>query len=133
MEEHEQLPQKALYSTNGAHRRHCLELKVRVKGEWLNALVDSGAEQNYFDPTTANRLKLPWRHKRTPYSVINLEGTPFDYDNGVINYEIDHLKVFVEGKNQGISFDVVPVEGHDLVLGYPWLRRFNPHFDWRTG
>ena len=134
MDEHgNTLPQKALYSTNGAHRRRCLELKVRVKGEWLNALVDSGAEQNYFDPTTANRLKLSWRHKQTPYSVVNLEGTPFDYNNGIIDAEIDHLKVFVEGKNQGISFDVVPNKQHDLVLGYPWLQQYNPHFDWRTG
>ncbi|KAL6351772.1 hypothetical protein LRP88_14920 [Fusarium phalaenopsidis] len=127
------LPQKALYSTTGVHRRRCLELKVRVRGEWLNALVDSGAEQNYFDPTTANRLRLPWRYKQTPYSVVNLEGTPFDYNNGIIDSEIDHLKVFVEGKNQGISFDVVPNKQHDLVLRYPWLQRFNPHFDWKTG
>ncbi|KAL6352555.1 hypothetical protein LRP88_13019 [Fusarium phalaenopsidis] len=98
-----------------------------------NSELDSGAEQNYFDPTTANRLRLPWRYKQTPYSVVNLEGTPFDYNNGIIDSEIDHLKVFVEGKNQGISFDVVPNKQHDLVLGYPWLQRFNPHFDWKTG
>ncbi|KAL6352314.1 hypothetical protein LRP88_14398 [Fusarium phalaenopsidis] len=98
-----------------------------------NSELDSGAEQNYFDPTTANRLRLPWRYKQTPYSVVNLEGTPFDYNNGIIDSEIDHLKVFVEGKNQGISFDVVPNKQHDLVLRYPWLQRFNPHFDWKTG
>ncbi|KAL6352213.1 Integrase catalytic domain-containing protein, partial [Fusarium phalaenopsidis] len=98
-----------------------------------NSELDSGAEQNYFDPTTANRLRLPWRYKQTPYSVVNPEGTPFDYNNGIIDSEIDHLKVFVEGKNQGISFDVVPNKQHDLVLGYPWLQRFNPHFDWKTG
>lgn len=134
MDEHgNELPRKALYSTNGEHKRRCLELKVRVKGQWLNALVDSGAEQNYLNPAVVNRLKLPWRHKQEPYTVYNLEGTPFDYDSGAINYEIDHLKVFVEGKNQGISFDVVPTQSHDLVLGYPWLRHYNPHFDWRTG
>ncbi|KAL6362271.1 hypothetical protein LRP88_03544 [Fusarium phalaenopsidis] len=72
--------------------------------------MDSGAEQNYFDPTTANRLRLPWRYKQTPYSVVNLEGTPFDYNNGIIDSEIDHLKVFVEGKNQGISFDFHELE-----------------------
>ncbi|KAL6357230.1 hypothetical protein LRP88_07388 [Fusarium phalaenopsidis] len=75
-----------------------------------NSELDSGAEQNYFDPTTANRLRLPWRYKQTPYSVVNLEGTPFDYNNGIIDSEIDHLKVFVEGKNQGISFDFHELE-----------------------
>ncbi|KAL6352553.1 hypothetical protein LRP88_13017 [Fusarium phalaenopsidis] len=94
-----------------------------------NSELDSGAEQNYFDPTTANRLRLPWRYKQTPYSVVNLEGTPFDYNNGIIDSEIDHLKVFVEGKNQGISFDLHKKKPQDnpeeeeRLKNIPWQYR----------
>ncbi|PNP61359.1 hypothetical protein FNYG_13911 [Fusarium nygamai] len=68
-----------------------------------------------------------------PYTVQDGEGNTYNYDNGQITREIDHLKVFVNGKNQGIDFDIIPVHGHDLILGYPWLKRYNPQFNWRTG
>lgn len=80
-----------------------------------------------------NTLKLPWKDKANPYKVQNLEGSSFSYDNGRITKELDHLKVFVEGRNEGISFDVIPVANHALVLGYPWLKRVNPMINWRTG
>jgi hypothetical protein len=34
-----------------------------------------------------------------PYLVINLEGTPFDYNNSIIDSEINYLKVFIKRKN----------------------------------
>jgi hypothetical protein len=40
-------------------RLTCLELKVRIKGEWLTALIDSEADHNCINPSTVNKLKLP--------------------------------------------------------------------------
>ena len=34
-----------------------------------------------------------------PYLVINLKKTPFNYNNRVINYKINYLKVFIKRKN----------------------------------
>ncbi|KAF5975340.1 hypothetical protein FCOIX_7728 [Fusarium coicis] len=114
-------------------QKTCLQLKVRIRDKWLDALVDSGADMNHISPNTVNDLKLPWRDKKKPYTVRDGEGNAYDYDNGQITREIDHLKVFVNGRNQGIDFDIIPVHGYDLILGYPWLKRYNPQFNWRTG
>lgn len=129
----EKPPKRALYATQGSNKTRHLQLRVRVRDTWLNALVDSGAEGNYIDPRIVNQLQLPWKEKSDPYTVINLEGEQFNYDHGIIRRKIDHLKVLVEGKNQGIDFDIVPMQEHDVVLGYPWLQRCNPLIDWRTG
>ncbi|KAM5353667.1 hypothetical protein ACJ41O_000317 [Fusarium nematophilum] len=104
-----------------------------IEQEAPKAYLYARNDLNYFDPRVANRLELPWKPKSRPYQAINLEGNPFSYNNGIVDSELDHLKVYVEGQNQGITFDVIPSEGHDLVLGYPWLYQYNPHFDWRTG
>jgi hypothetical protein len=96
-------------------------------------MVDSGAEMNAIDPKVVNDLKLPWKEKEEPYPVYNIEGTPFNYEDGMITREVDHLKVFVEGRNQGITFDAIPLESYDILLGYPWLYHTNPHINWRTG
>jgi hypothetical protein len=127
------LPKKALRMATKGRQRTCLELKVRIKGKWLSALVDSGADMNFISPTTVNELRLPWRDKNDPYTVHDGQGETYLYENGNITREIDHLKVFVNGKNQGIDFDIIPVWKYDLVLGYPWLLRYNPQFNWRTG
>lgn len=114
------LPGSALRATQTS-RPTCPELKVRIKGRWLTALVDSGVDHNCIAPDTVNELQLPWRHKQHPYPVFNLEGERFSYDTGQVTIEIDHLKVFVNGGNQGIDFDILPSPGYELVLGLPWL------------
>ena len=96
-------------------------------------MVDSGAEGNYISPETVNRLKLPWKNKKEPYDLANLEGELFGYDGGVVNREIDHLKVYILERNQGVNFDIITMQGNDIVLGHPWLHRFNPNINWRTG
>jgi len=117
----------------GDHGNSQMKLQVRIKEEWLNAWIDCGAESNFIDPEVVNRLKLPWKEKKQPYWLSNAEGEPFSYEGGRIAYEIDHLKVFIQERNTGIDFDVLPLESSDLILGLPWLRRFNPHINWRTG
>lgn len=107
--------------------------EVRINGVWVTALVDCGAAMNYIQPELVNKLALPWKHKKFPYEVSNLEGTPFSYDEGRVLREIDHLKVLVEGRNQGVDFDILDVEDYPVVLGRPWLRRHNPDIDWEKG
>ncbi|KAF4337104.1 reverse transcriptase domain protein [Fusarium beomiforme] len=131
--EETELLTKALRMTTKDSQKTCLELKVRIKGKWLKALVDSGADINFISPNTVNELRLPWKKKQRPYIVRSGEGDAYKYENGRVTREIDHLKVFVNGKNQGINFDIIPARSYDLVLGYPWLQRYNPQFNWRTG
>jgi hypothetical protein len=96
--------------------------------------MDSGADVNAIDPHTVNKLKLPWKNKNDPYPIRNLEGGHLTYDRGLITREIDHLKVFVGTRRQHVNLDIIPTPGYDLILGYPWLHRYNPRdIDWRTG
>ena len=112
----------------------CLVLRVQIKGRWLNAWIDCGARRNFIDPKIVTELQLPWRRKSLPYPLVNAEGQLFDYNNGIIDQEIDHLKVFIEGKNQGVDFDIVPLgKDVDVLLGMQWLKRRNPLIDWRKG
>lgn len=105
---------------------------MQIRGKEYNALVDSGAEENYMDPEVVNELGLRWKYKKKPYRAENLEGQPFTSNGGRVDREIDHLKVQIDERNQGITFDVIAMS-HDLVLGYKWLYKYNPWIDWRTG
>jgi hypothetical protein len=79
------------------------------------------------------KLKLLWKKKANLYPLTNAEGQLFDYNDGLIDQEIDYLKVFINGKNRGVDFDIVPLDKVDILLGMPWLKRYNPNIDWPIG
>lgn len=110
-----------------------LQLRVRIKGRTLHAMVDSGAQMNAISPEIVNALQLRYKEKERPYRITDVEGNPLAYEGGTVHREIDHLKVNIEGRNQGVDFDIIPIEEHDIILGYPWLKQCNPVFDWHTG
>jgi hypothetical protein len=64
---------------------------------------------NFISPNTVNELRLLWRDKKEPYIVRSKEGDAYSYKNRNITREINHLKVFVNRKNQGINFDIIPI------------------------
>lgn len=41
--------------------------------------------------------------------------------------------MFVNGRNQGVTLDIILMKHHDIILGYLWLMKYNPQFNWRTG
>ena len=111
-----------------------LVLQVQIKERWLNAWIDCGAKQNFIDPRLVTELALPWKKKQLPYPLVNAEGQLFDYNNGIVDQETDHLYIHIQGRIQKESFDVIPLGTEiDIILGMPWLRRTNPRMDWTTG
>ncbi|PNP57200.1 hypothetical protein FNYG_15277 [Fusarium nygamai] len=111
-----------------------LVLRVQIKERWLNAWIDCGAKRNFIDPKIVTELRLPWRKKSLPYPLVNAEGQLFDYNDGIIDQETDHLNIFIEGQNQQVDFDIIPLgEDVHMILGMSWLIRENPHIDWRNG
>ncbi|KAG7001070.1 hypothetical protein FocnCong_v012650 [Fusarium oxysporum f. sp. conglutinans] len=110
------------------------QLELATRNEYPDDIKCAKGECSMDHPWgKGTRHLLPWRDKKDPHTVHDGQGETYLYENGNITREIDHLKVFVNGRNQGIDFDIIPVLKHDLVLGYPWLLRYNPQFNWRTG
>uniref|UniRef100_A0A8H7K2A6 Reverse transcriptase n=1 Tax=Bionectria ochroleuca TaxID=29856 RepID=A0A8H7K2A6_BIOOC len=107
--------------------------EIEIEGNRLTAFVDCGAQENYISLAVINRLRLPWRKKKETYAVANVEGSKFEYNNGIVDSETDHLTTKIQGKKFDVIYDLVPLGGHDVILGLPWLRDANPLIDWYTG
>uniref|UniRef100_A0A8H7KFJ6 RNA-directed DNA polymerase n=1 Tax=Bionectria ochroleuca TaxID=29856 RepID=A0A8H7KFJ6_BIOOC len=103
--------------------------EIEIEGNRLTAFVDCGAQENYISPAVINRLRLPWRKKKETYAVANVEGSKFEYNNGIVDSETDHLTTKIQGKKFDVTYDLVPLGGHDVILGLPWLRDANPLID----
>jgi hypothetical protein len=93
------------------------------------ALVDSGATDNFMNATFANQMKLGLQKLPTPKKIFNIDNTT--NKSGEITHYLD-LDVFTKGIHKEMRFLITDIGSEDILLGYPWLASFEPRFNWRS-
>ena len=53
--------------------------------------------------------------------------------SGDVNRETISLDIAYQRHHKEITFDVVRMANHHIILGAPWLRKQNPIIDWKIG
>jgi len=94
------------------------------------ALVDSGAMENFMDQATVKKLKLGTKKLKYQIPVRNIDGT-----NNKAGHITDYIDLIITRGTKKVptKFYVTNLGGDRAILGYPWLRDFNPDIDWPTG
>ena len=59
--------------------------------------MDSRVIKNYILPTTAERLKIPYKLKKNLYLLITILENPISYKNKVICIKIELLELKIKG------------------------------------
>ena len=95
-----------------------------------NALLDSGATENFMDQRMVERLGIGLRPMKEPRRVFNVDGTENKHGT-LTHYTL--LRVKKGDKNLLQRFYVTSLGADHAIFGYPWLRDFNPNVDWGTG
>ena len=93
------------------------------------ALVDSGATNNFMSPKFAKKMGLGMKKLDNPRKIFNIDDT--ENKSGSITHYLD-LDVLTKGVHQEMRFLVADLGREDLLLGYPWLATFEPTLHWRT-
>ena len=104
-------------------------LPVTVKGIQTRAFVDSGATFNAMSPRMVQRLRI------TPQKAAEILPT-FLFDGtrvADITHKTGEIQMEVDGHVYDIDFDIFPTMDRDMMLGTPWLRKFNPPMNWTRG
>ena len=93
------------------------------------ALVDSGATNNFMSPAFARKMGLGMKKLDNPRKIFNIDDT--ENKSGSITHYLN-LDVLTKGVHQEMRFLVADLGREDLLLGYPWLATFEPTLHWRT-
>ena len=93
------------------------------------ALVDSGATNNFIHPNFAKRLGLKMMPLEKPKWIYNIDNT--SNKAGSITHSLE-LKVTTKQKDKVMRFLVTDIGHEDILLGYPWLATFEPKFEWKS-
>ena len=92
--------------------------------------IDSGADANIIDEELALQLgieRIPLPH---PVPASALDGHLL----GTVFYQTIPVPMLLSGNHhETVQFHILSSPRIPLILGYPWLRRHNPHIDWAAG
>jgi hypothetical protein len=93
------------------------------------ALVDSGATDNFMHPNFAKRMGLGMKALPNPKKIFNIDNTT--NKSGMITHYLD-LNVVTKGIHKEMHFLITDIGREEILLGYPWLAMFKPKFNWRS-
>ncbi|KAF7216968.1 roquin-2-like, partial [Nothobranchius furzeri] len=106
-------------------------LPLEPKPVVLNALLDTGAADNFVDQELANQLRLPTTELEHTTSVTSVDGRP--RQPYPIRRQTQLLRMSVEENHETIRFLVISAPSSPLILGHSWFRQHNPHISWSAG
>ena len=92
------------------------------------ALVDSGATENFIDYQEVLQLRLGTQNLPRPLVAYNADNTK--NKGGRITKSI-YLYITQGNLKKRMKFLISNLGSNCLILGYPWLREFNPNLDWK--
>ncbi|KAI3354114.1 hypothetical protein L3Q82_018667 [Scortum barcoo] len=91
---------------------------------------DSGADVSLIDEELALQLGITQIPLSKAISASALDGHLL----GTVTHQTEPVHMLLSGNHhETIQFHILHSPRLPLILGYPWLRRHNPHVDWLTG
>ena len=98
--------------------------------ETKSTLVDSGATENFIDPWMVVQLCLPMIKLPEPQAIRNIDETA--NVAGQITQKCE-LSIRIAQEWKTMAFFITNLGIDWIILGYPFLRQFNPTIDWQKG
>jgi hypothetical protein len=95
----------------------------------VDALVESGATDNFISPAVIQHFGIPTRQLHKPRAIRNVDGTANKI--GAVTHVADLTLRFKGTRTQ--TFYIVDLGEDHMLLGMPFLAATNPKIDWSEG
>ncbi len=104
---------------------HKIWVDIQVERDrLLQAMVDSGATNNYISQQAIRMLELTPQWAPKPMQVYMVNG-----ESKWITDQV-HIEAIILKDSQELTFDVLNSIKYDAILEMPWLREKNSRIDW---
>jgi hypothetical protein len=104
-----------------------VKIQSKISHSEIEALLDSGATQNFISPRAIRKHGIPTRPLETVKQIRNADGTRNKI--GEVTSAAD-LRVHHQGETHMHPFYVIDLGKDDMLLGMPFLSTANPKIDW---
>src|SRR6185295_8851293 len=98
-----------------------------IKNHSVNILIDGGASRNFIADRCVKKFGLKTLQEDGTGIVILADGS-----NQPCNLFIRNVPLKVGIYQDKVTFFVTKLNSYDIILGKPWLKKYNPRINWRT-
>src|SRR5215203_2057794 len=119
-------PTLEISSVSEAFSRNPLTFKGTLNHAPVRILIDSGAMGNFVSKQAADRFSFALHH------VSNIPIVFANGATGICNKAASAAYLCFENHEEHIDLQVVSLPHHDVILGKPWLEKWNPSINWQT-
>ena len=102
-----------------------LKLTGLVEGKPVTVMIDSGSAGNFISREAAKRLGMA----KLPYTS-NVNVRLADGSKLPLTWRTPQFRFQLGDHQEQLHLLGLPLQGHEIILGRPWLRQWNPHIDW---
>jgi len=106
-------------------------VKIQLHGEnesvTINAMIDSGATENFIDREVCNKHGIKMIKAKKPREIYLADGKPSAM--GPVTHMMK-VPMDISSHRELATFQVANLQNHEVILGMPWLREHNPTIDW---
>jgi hypothetical protein len=103
-------------------------IKIGSNKQTVETLIDSGAGGPFIDQNYAKNFNINYLDKSV--KAYNVDGT--ENKRGTINAYVNLEFSLGEGKFKE-QFYVTGLKKQRIILGFPWLHKYNPIINWKKG
>ena len=96
----------------------------------VSALLDSIANSCFMDRNFAQAHQISLRKLSCLAFVVVVDRRPIALGN--IIEESEPINIVLDNLACIVSFNIISIPEHPIVLGLPWFELHNPNIDWRT-
>jgi hypothetical protein len=105
-----------------------ISINIGLSKRTVKTLIDSSAGGLFIDQNFAKNFKINYLDKRV--KAYNVDRT--ENKQGMINAYVN-LKFKLGDQKFNERFYVTGLEKQRIILGFPWLHKYNPIIDWKKG
>ena len=100
------------------------------EGVTVEALLDSGATELVISSEFVRKQGFKLKKLERPMNMRNVDGS-LNKEEPIENTV--EVNIYYQGYRERIEIDVIRGQKWMVILGMPWLARYNLEIDWRTG
>ena len=104
---------------NSASYTCTFKMPINIDGHKMTAMIDSGATGIFMFKKLADSKGFAIQKKDDPYNLIVVNRNPLSNGNERVVEETRPLPVAIQHHHEEITFDIVQMTTHDIILEMP--------------